>query len=135
MQASCQWGRLTATIDDRAEPMVVLCHCTDCQRRTGSPFGVIGYFPKEAVTIRGGAKEFARDTYSGHRLINGFCPDCGSTIYVLLTKNEALVGVPVGALADPRLPVPARAVWEQNRHAWVTLPETVERFERGTDGR
>ena len=47
MQASCQCGKLTATIDDGAAPMVVACHCIDCQKRTGSPFGSMAYYPRD----------------------------------------------------------------------------------------
>jgi hypothetical protein len=133
MEASCQCGQLQAHVADDAGPYTILCYCTDCQRRSGSPFGVIGYFPKEAVTIHGEAREFKRDTHAGNGLTNGFCQSCGSTIYVLLSKNAGLVGVPVGAFSDPSFPSPVIAVWEQDRHDWIELPDTVECFERGTD--
>lgn len=135
MQASCQCGSLTAAIEDGAEAVTVLCHCLDCQRRSGSPFGEIAYYPKQAVSISGQAREFTRASYAGTHLTNGFCPSCGSTIYVLLEKNPALLGVPVGAFADPGFSPPIRAVWNQHRHGWVSLPEAVEMFARGTDGR
>ncbi len=135
MKAQCQCGSLSATIADDAAPMTVLCHCTDCQRRSGSPFGVIAYYPKSAVTITGAVAEFSRDTYAGNQLSSGFCPGCGSTIYVLLSKNQALIGVPVGAFADPSFPPPIRAVWDQCQHPWVDLPETLITHKRGTDGK
>ena len=78
MEAFCQCGQLQANVADDASPITILCHCTDCQRRTGSPFGVIGYFPKEAVRINGEAREFSRDAYSGNRLTSGFCPSAPS---------------------------------------------------------
>jgi len=134
MLASCQCGALCATIAEDAPPMTVLCHCADCQKRSGSPFGVIAYYARTAVTVTGEAREFTRGSYSGTRLTSGFCPSCGSTIYVLLEKNAAIIGVPVGAMADPAFPAPLRAVWEQSRHHWVTLPDTLARFARGTDG-
>ncbi|MCP5403069.1 MAG: GFA family protein [Novosphingobium sp.] len=133
MEASCQCGRLQAQVADEARPFTILCHCTDCQRRTGSPFGVIGYFPSDAVTISGEAREFCRDTYAGNRLTNGFCPSCGSTIYVLLSKNSDMIGVPAGAFTTPHFSPPVISVWEQDRHDWVALPETVARHEKGTD--
>ena len=115
--------------------MTVLCHCDDCQRRSGSPFGVIAYFPKEAVTVTGEAREYRRGSYSGNGLANGFCPLCGSTVYVLVDKAPAMIGVPIGAFADPAFPAPVRAVWEQHRHRWVSLPDDIPTFTRGTDGK
>jgi len=133
MEAFCQCGQLRARVVDGARPFTILCHCTDCQRRSGSPFGVIGYFPKLAVTFDGEAREFSRVNNLGNKVTSGFCPSCGSTIYVRLSKNDGLVGVPVGAFADPGFPRPVMAVWEQDRHDWIDVPVGLERYERGTD--
>lgn len=115
--------------------MTVLCHCDDCQRRTGSPFGVIAYYAREAVSFSGEAREFTRGSYVGTTLTNGFCPACGSSVYILLEKNPAIIGVPTGAFAAPDFPPPHRAVWEQHKHDWVTLPDGLPSFVRGTDGK
>ena len=133
MEASCQCGQLQAHVANEARSFTILCHCSACQRRSGSPFGVIGYFPKNAVGIEGDAREFSRENDLGNIVTNGFCPACGSTIYVVLSKNTDLIGVPVGAFADPGFPRPDLAVWEQNRHDWVSLPEAVQCYQRGTD--
>lgn len=34
-----------------------------------------------------------------------------------------LVGVPVGAFADPEFPMPEQAVWTEDMHSGVELPE------------
>ena len=94
---------------------------------------MIGYFPKRRVKLEGEAREFSRENDLGNCVTNGFCPSCGSTVYVLLSKNADLIGVPVGAFANPGFPAPSIAVWERSRHDWVTLPETTARYERGTD--
>ena len=135
MLAHCQCGTLQASVADDAQPATVLCHCDDCQRRSGSPFGVIAYYPKEAVTVSGEAREYRRGSYSGTALTNGFCPHCGSSVYLLLEKAPTLIGVPVGAFADPAFPAPVRAVWEQHRHPWVRSPDGTPTFARGTDGK
>lgn len=72
MQASCQCGSLTATIADGVEPTVVACHCVDCQKRSGSPFGTMAYYPRDAVAVSGEAREFAPDglrLHLHHRLL------------------------------------------------------------------
>jgi hypothetical protein len=133
MQAHCQCGSLTATIADEAEPMTVLCHCLDCQRRSGSPFGVMAYFPAEAVAIAGQATRYIRQTDTGNTYSNGFCPTCGSTLFSIPGKYPDMIGIALGALADPAFPQPDRSVFEQTRHAWVKLPETMPRHPRGRD--
>jgi hypothetical protein len=131
--ASCQCGNLTAAIDPGADSTVVMCHCLDCQRRSGSQFGSIAYFPADAVIIAGQASEFARPTDAGNTFTTGFCPVCGSTIYARASRMPEIVGVTIGTLADPTLPAPVRSVYEQSRHHWIAVPESATRHARGRD--
>ena len=50
MQARCACGDLTVTLPGPSSA-VVACHCEDCQRRTGSPFGVGAYYSSDAVQV------------------------------------------------------------------------------------
>ena len=50
--ASCSCGRLTVTT--HGEPVrISMCHCHDCQRRTGSVFGVQARFRRSEATVDG----------------------------------------------------------------------------------
>ena len=130
MDAQCQCGQLSLKLPG-ATPAVVACHCIACQRRTGSPFGVLAYYPAEALTIVGEAKRFERPTDEGNRFETFFCPECGSTVYAKASKHPAMIGVAVGAIADPGFGAPIRSVWEQSMHAWVTMPTDIEHFPKG----
>jgi hypothetical protein len=49
--AHCCCGALR--VEASADPDVVgVCHCGECQRRTGSVFGVVAFFKKEHVFAR-----------------------------------------------------------------------------------
>ena len=133
MQASSQCGSLTVEIDDGAEPTVVMCHSFDCQRRSGSQFGSIAYYPVESVAIAGEAREFASGSDSGHAFTTGFCPGCGSTVYARPGRMPEIVGVTVGTIADPSFPRPLRSVYEQSKHHWIELPEEIAHHPRGRD--
>ena len=131
MQASCQCGNLTAEIQDGAEPMVVACHCIDCQKRSGSPFGAIAYYPEDYVAFAGEAREYSRPTDSGNTFTTGFCPDCGSTLYGKASGFPGIVGVTLGTVEGAVLPVPVRSVYEQSKHRWVAMPAETQGFVRG----
>ena len=133
MKANCQCGQLTATVTDGAEAITVLCHCLDCQRRTGSPFGAIAYFPQDAVTVSGSPREFTRPTDASNSFTTGFCSECGSTVYAKASRLPDITGVPVGAFADPSFPPPIRSVYEQSKHPWVALPEGIPHHPRGRE--
>ena len=109
------------------EPAAVsLCHCLDCQRRTGSLFGVGAFFAKEQVTVaQGSATQFKRGSDSGSAVTCHFCSVCGSTVWWEAERLPSMVGVAVGAFADPDFPAPAQASWDVRQHRWLHLPAKV----------
>ena len=129
--ARCRCGALTLTLAGPPR-MVVACHCLDCQRRTGAPFGVGAFYPAEAVAMAGTPKRFTREAASGGKVHSFFCPECGSTIYWQADRLPSMVGVAVGALADPDYPAPTRSVFERSKHDWVRIEGAVDHFPQGS---
>jgi len=127
--ARCSCGQLSVTVE--GEPAVVLaCHCTECQRRTGSPFGVGAYYPKDKVTITGERKAYARPGGDGRMMHNRFCPECGSNLFWESELLPDAWGIAVGSFADPTFAAPSGSVWEEKKHAWVQLgPEIPGRVQ------
>ncbi len=116
--ATCACGQLSVAC--KGEPLKVsLCHCRECQRRSGGPFGVAAFFPPGAVTASGEAREFRRGSDSGFDLIFRFCPNCGSTVWWESLRVTDRVAVAAGAFADADFPAPSQAVYREHRHAWV----------------
>jgi hypothetical protein len=128
--AQCSCGGLRVSVD--AEPQsVVACHCIDCQRRTGSVFGVGAYFPKEQVSVAGESKTFVRPTEAGHQFTTHFCPTCGTSVYWEAGKNPGVIGVAVGAFGDPSFPAPVRSVFERSLHPWAAIDVVEQHFPKG----
>jgi hypothetical protein len=124
--AACSCGQLSLVAE--GEPLrVSVCHCLACQRRTGSAFGAQARFPHDRVRVSGDWREYVRISDEGESRTFSFCPECGATVFYALGSAPDVVAVPVGAFADPGFPPPVRSVWEDRKHAWVTLPERVER--------
>ena len=130
MRARCQCGQLSPEVTVPSDA-ISACHCLDCQRRSGSPFGVIAYFSSDCVAIAGEATTYTRPTNSGATFTTGFCARCGATVWARTDKHPTLIGVPVGAFADPEFPPPMRSVFEASCHAWVEMPADIPRFPRG----
>jgi hypothetical protein len=97
-----------------------MCHCLECQRRTGSVFGVAAWYPRgQMELIRGTAKRFTRIADSGNKVAFNFCPDCGGTVFWEAEFRPGLVAVAVGAFADPDFEAPRHSVWDRWRHPWL----------------
>jgi len=119
-EASCTCGQLRAVCV--GEPVrVSVCHCLNCQRRSGSAFAAQARWPDDRVTLTGDAREFALQGDSGGTATFRFCPTCGATISYVCAGMEGLTAIPVGAFADPAFPPPAYSVYEIRKHGWVTI--------------
>ncbi|UTS91805.1 GFA family protein [Rhizobium anhuiense] len=130
-RAQCSCGGLTVTLSQQAR-LVVACHCFDCQRRTGSPFGVGVFYPSDSVAVSGSQREFNRSAASGGKIRNYFCPNCGSTVFWRADNLPGFTGVAIGALADPRSPAPALSIFEQSKHHWLHIDGAVEHFQQSS---
>ena len=118
--AECQCGRLRA--ECTGEPIrISVCHCLDCQRRSGSAFAAQARFEERAVRIAGEATDWTRVGDSGSAMTQSFCPTCGSSVYYRNASLPGEIAIPLGAFADPGFPPPRFSVFENRRHPWVRI--------------
>jgi len=119
--AACTCGRLS--IACAGEPdKVSLCHCLECQRRTGSAFGLAAFFDRAAIRPTGPSQTYERTSDGGHPVRFHFCGRCGSTVYWYPARTPARVAVAVGCFADPGFPAPTQTVFTERGHGWAATP-------------
>ncbi|KIL65757.1 hypothetical protein M378DRAFT_76530 [Amanita muscaria Koide BX008] len=90
--------------DVEGEPISFrLCHCSNCQKHSGSVFMSPVFFKTANVHIKQGKdciKQFEdKSTISGTSLLRSYCEKCGSNLF-LQTPGDAVIGVLVGAVDD-----------------------------------
>ena len=122
--AHCCCGALRAEVSgERA--LVVACHCEQCQRRTGTAFGVSAYFPADQVCITGPSKVFSRESQARRKVEMHFCPECGTTVFWDAAFMPGHVGIAAGAFSDPAFPPPTISAWERSKHPCITLAKPI----------
>jgi hypothetical protein len=98
------------------------CHCTRCQRRTGTAFSANGQLEPGSVRFVQGEDRLRSWTPEGG-FEKVFCHDCGSALFSRPPGEPDLVGVRLGALdGDPGV----RPGWHQyvNYAApWEPIPD------------
>ena len=119
--ASCSCGQLQLVC--RGEPSrVSMCHCLECQRRTGAVLSNQAWFAHEQVsTVEGRTSEYVRISDDGQAVRFRFCPVCGSTVFWEAEARPSLIAVAVGTFADPGFPAPKHSVREKRQHRWLTM--------------
>lgn len=120
--AHCNCGSLQ--VEAVGEPLIVVsCFCDECQRRTGSAFGISTYWMLENVKISGLATRYVRDGQEGRKVTYYFCPTCGSSVYwELPDRRLGQRGISGGSFFNPDLPAPSLSVWERSKHSWISIP-------------
>lgn len=128
--ASCHCGELKVACE--GEPMfVAMCHCEDCQRRTGSSYSMGAWYERSSVGISGNDKLYRRTGEEGMDLSYHFCPNCGANVFWESSTVENAYGVAVGCFADPDFPAPIFSFYSKRQHKWLTIPDEVTAYIEG----
>lgn len=123
-KATCCCGKCTIEVD--GEPVInAVCHCRNCQKRTGSAFGWSTYFMDSQIKSRSG-KVGVYSISEADSQQRWFCTNCGSTLFwkvAFLPGRIGRTGVAGGCFADNPLEAPSVTVSNGSRCAWIGLPQ------------
>lgn len=109
-----------------------ICHCTDCQKLTGTAFRVTVPVAEADYRItRGTPKVFIKTAESGARRVQAFCGECGSHLYATSAGDGPKVyGIRVGTARQREQLVPRRQIWHRSALHWLPEIGGLETFER-----
>jgi hypothetical protein len=122
----CQCGAVRYRIVGKPLELVV-CHCTECQRQSGSAFGMSLVLPLRQLEILAGqVKFFEVRADSGRTKSCAFCPECGTRLY---HRKGDTISVKAGTLDDTSALKPSAHYWTKRKQPWVQIPDGVRCFE------
>ena len=122
----CQCGKVQYVIKGEAYRLNV-CHCLDCQKQSGSAFGMSLIINPDNFHLRSGElTTFQVTTASARQKTCAFCPDCGVRIY---NATSSLMAVKAGTLDETSQLKPDGHYWTKRKQSWVSLPGDVPCFE------
>jgi hypothetical protein len=111
----------------------LLCHCTDCQRQSGTAFSIVVGVERDELHIEGDTlgsfTTIGEDTHEAvHRQ---FCSACGSPIVSLPDATPDLAFIKAGTLNDKSWLEPEMELWCRSAHPYITFDEEKRgQFER-----
>ena len=127
MAGGCLCGQVRYSAN--ADPVYVLvCHCKNCQRQTGTAFSVLVGIPNSAMSIQGQLKTFHDTGDSGLRLERNFCPECGSPIFTDVAAMPGIAFIKAGTLDDTSWLDPKMHIYCDSKEQWTPMPEGVQEF-------
>jgi hypothetical protein len=110
----------------------LVCHCSFCQKMTGSTSYAESIFHDDAVAFEGEAMSryaHVSDT-SGKQVYVHFCSRCGTTLALTFERWPEYRAISRGTLDDPnRVDVDAH-IWTGSAQTGVALPAATDCFAR-----
>jgi hypothetical protein len=105
------------------------CHCSNCQRQTGSAFVINLLIEADRVEVLAGSAQpvdVPRDDGSGQRIFR--CSDCQVAVFSEYSLREVRF-VRGGTLDDPTDITPDVHIFTRSKLPWVTIPQGTPSFD------
>ena len=122
LTGGCHCGRIEYEAEIDPDDVIV-CHCTDCQRLSGSAYRTVAFTAPDGLSFtKGHPTIYVKIAESGRQRQQSFCPTCGSPIFSApVGDGPKVYGVRVGTLHARADLVPKKQYYCDSRLDW--LPE------------
>jgi hypothetical protein len=121
LTGGCLCGGVRFQIDQPLEN-AGWCHCTRCQRRTGTPASAQARVPDGSLTILQG-EELIHEYRPEEGFAKGFCAECGAQLWSRSQEDPAIISVRLGAIdGDPGIR-PSFRQFVAYAAPWAPIPD------------
>lgn len=121
IEGKCHCGEITFSAEVNPD-QVIVCHCSDCQALSGSPFRTVVAAIEGTFQIeKGKPKIYVKTVDDGAQRAQAFCPECGSPIYSGPVGDAAqqFIGIRVGLIKQKGQLKPNKQIWCRSSLDWV----------------
>ncbi len=128
IEGGCACGDVRYRLN-KAPMFVHCCHCTECQRHTGSAFVINAILERENLhVLSGDTAPYQVPTHSGGPHAIYHCVRCQTALWGDYGTRNVLRFIRVGTLDEPsRLP-PDVHIFTRSKLPWVSVPEDALSF-------
>ena len=129
LEGGCTCGAVRYRL--KSAPMFVnCCHCTWCQRETGSAFVINAIIEGSRVELnRGETLAVSTPTESGTPQIVHRCPNCHAALWSHYGGRTVSAFVRTGTLDRPSVVKPDAHIFTRSKLPWVSLEGGAPAFE------
>lgn len=124
----CQCGDISYSFDRGNLLSTHHCHCSDCQRSTGSGKATILFVAKKNIEIEGTLKFYEVKGSSGSHVRRGFCENCGSAILSYVKEIPHIQYIKAGSLNDSSWVKVDSNFFTDSAHDWNKPDGTIKSF-------
>ncbi|MFM5955073.1 MAG: GFA family protein [Novosphingobium sp.] len=122
LTGGCLCGAVRYTVSQSIRFRAYACHCTDCQTRSGSAFGIQQSVLSGDLEVEGELLRGEHIQPSGAVAGIFACKACLTRIYTDNNRRPGIVNLRAGTLDNSRDVVPAAHLWVSSKLHWIVIP-------------
>jgi hypothetical protein len=130
INGNCHCGNITyrAQVDPNE---AYICHCTDCQSISGSPFRwVVSVAETDFELLSGEPKTYIKISDNGEESLQLFCPNCASPLYSTTSgAGPKWFNLRLGTAEQRSQLKPKSQCWHRSVQKWVNGIEQIKSTE------
>lgn len=109
--------------------MSVACHCTHCQKATGTAYSLNIGVPSDQFNMTGDTlATYVDKGDSGKDLRRYFCSQCGSPLYTEPDSRPGIIIVKAGTLDDTTAFKPSANIYCESQMEWLKHDQKIVDF-------
>lgn len=128
IQGSCLCTAVTFSVTDNFTHFFI-CHCTHCQKNTGSAFAANLFIHKNAVTWLSGEDKVCHYQLPSTRHVRSFCATCGSAV-PNTQSDDNMALIPAGSLNSAPTRQPDAHIFTSSACLWEQSLDSITAFEQ-----
>ena len=131
IDGGCHCGHVTYEAEISTD-VVRICHCTDCQKMSGSAYRAVVPTKEVDVTfLNNPPKDYIKTSESGNPRVQAFCPECGTHLYATSVENvgNRMLNIRLGSINQKDQLTPTDQVWCRSAQSWAFNIADIPRYE------
>jgi hypothetical protein len=124
----CRCGEVRYRLAVAASPVTYACHCTICQRATGSSFAHQMPVREAALEVSGELVEVALTTLQGSVTTHRHCARCLTRVYNTNASRPGLAIMRAGTVDGSETLSPSLHIYTSTRQPWIVLPDGIAAY-------
>ena len=130
LTGGCLCGAVRYTVRQTMRFQSYVCHCTDCQTRSGSAFGIQLSVLTGDLEVNGVLLKGEHVQPSGAVAGIYACEKCLTRIYTDNDRRPGIANLRAGTLDNSQTLVPATHLWVSSKLPWVVIPADAVAMDR-----
>ena len=123
-EGGCLCGKIRFRFERESAISAHHCHCSDCQKSSGTGKATIVFVPDSEVDTQGELKWYTVTGTAGNNVSRGFCGNCGSQLMSLIEESPTLRIIKAGSLDDSSWLKVTSSFWAQTATQWSPVDQS-----------